>query len=137
MKRKIIIQILKFQKNCIKVHDTSNINNTIFEMFDLENVAYQLNFKQIIMKIIKYIRNDHIYSLFDKVCTSLLLWHWKKPRKKMKTPFLLGMKKDCDSSIYFTMFSTICMFSCYSTKVNNWLWRFQIFVWIFLIYKKA
>jgi hypothetical protein len=47
------------------------------------------------------------------------------------------MKKDCDSSIYFTMFSTICMFSCYSTKVNNWLWRFQIFVWIFLIYKKA
>jgi hypothetical protein len=101
------------------VHDTSNINNTIFEMFDLENVAYQLNFKQIIMKIIKYIRNDHIYSLFDKVCTSLLLWHWKKPGKKMKTPFLLGMKKDCDSSIYFTMFSTICMFSCYSTKVNN------------------
>jgi hypothetical protein len=82
LKRKIIIQILKFQKNCIKVHDTSNINNTIFEMFDLENVAYQLNFKQIIMKIIKYIRNDHIYSLFDKVCTSLLLWHWKKPRKK-------------------------------------------------------
>jgi hypothetical protein len=43
----IIIQKFKFQKLCIKVHDTSNINNTWFEMFDLENVPYQLNFKQI------------------------------------------------------------------------------------------
>jgi hypothetical protein len=27
---------------CIKVHNDSNINNTSFELFDLENVQYQL-----------------------------------------------------------------------------------------------
>jgi hypothetical protein len=32
------IQILKM---CIKVHNGSNINNTSFELFDLENVQYQ------------------------------------------------------------------------------------------------
>jgi hypothetical protein len=37
------IQKFKFQKMCIKVHNGSNINNTSFELFDLENVQYQLD----------------------------------------------------------------------------------------------
>jgi hypothetical protein len=37
----VIIQKFKFQKMCIKVHNGSNINNTSFELFDLENVQYQ------------------------------------------------------------------------------------------------
>jgi len=36
----IIIQKFKFQKMCIKVHNGSNITNTSFELFDLENVQY-------------------------------------------------------------------------------------------------
>jgi hypothetical protein len=37
----VIIQKFKFQKRCIKVHNGSNISNTSFELFDLENVQYQ------------------------------------------------------------------------------------------------
>jgi hypothetical protein len=37
-----IIKKFKFQKMCIKVDNGSNINNTSFELFDLENVKYQL-----------------------------------------------------------------------------------------------
>jgi hypothetical protein len=36
----IIIQKFKFQKMSIKVHNDSNINNTSFELFDLENMQY-------------------------------------------------------------------------------------------------
>jgi hypothetical protein len=38
----IVIQKFKFQKICIKVHNGSNINNTSFKLFDLENAQYQL-----------------------------------------------------------------------------------------------
>jgi hypothetical protein len=38
----IIIPKFKFQKMCTKVHNGSNIHNTSFELFDLENVQYQL-----------------------------------------------------------------------------------------------
>ncbi len=34
----VIIEILKFQKMCINMHDGSNINNTSFEWFDLEKI---------------------------------------------------------------------------------------------------
>jgi hypothetical protein len=37
----VIIQKI-FQKICIKVHNGLNISNTSFELFDLENVQYQL-----------------------------------------------------------------------------------------------
>ncbi len=44
---------------CIKVHNSSNINNT---SFDLENVQYQPEYKLAInnklMRIITYIKND-------------------------------------------------------------------------------
>jgi hypothetical protein len=33
---------IQIQKMCIKVHNGSNISNTSFELFDLENVQYQL-----------------------------------------------------------------------------------------------
>jgi len=36
----VIIQKVKFQKMYIKMHNGSNINNTSFELFDLENVQY-------------------------------------------------------------------------------------------------
>jgi hypothetical protein len=35
---------------CIKVHNDSNISNTSFELFDLENVQYQPNNKLAINK---------------------------------------------------------------------------------------
>jgi cytochrome c peroxidase len=37
----VIIQTFKFQKMCIKVHNGSNISDTSFELFDLENVQDQ------------------------------------------------------------------------------------------------
>jgi hypothetical protein len=37
----VIIEKFKFQKICIKVHNGSNISDTSFELFDLENVQYQ------------------------------------------------------------------------------------------------
>jgi hypothetical protein len=37
----IIIQKFKFQKMCLKVHNDSNISNTSFVLFKLENVQYQ------------------------------------------------------------------------------------------------
>jgi hypothetical protein len=40
----VIIYKFKFQKMCIKVHNGSNINNTSFELFDLQNVQYQLEY---------------------------------------------------------------------------------------------
>ncbi len=55
----VIIQKFKFQTMCIKVHNSSNINNT---SFDLENVQYQPEYKLAInnklMRIITYIKND-------------------------------------------------------------------------------
>jgi len=36
----VIIQEFKFQEMCIKLHNCSNISNTSFELFDLENVQY-------------------------------------------------------------------------------------------------
>jgi hypothetical protein len=36
----ILIQKFKFQKKCFKVHNGSNISNTSFELFILENVQY-------------------------------------------------------------------------------------------------
>jgi len=36
----VIIQKFEFQKMCIKVHNGLNISNTLFELFDLENVQY-------------------------------------------------------------------------------------------------
>jgi hypothetical protein len=37
----VIIKKFKLQKMCIKVDNGSNISNTSFELFDLENVQYQ------------------------------------------------------------------------------------------------
>jgi len=36
-----LIQKFKFQKMYINVHNGLNISNTLFELFDLENVQYQ------------------------------------------------------------------------------------------------
>ncbi len=36
----IIIEIFKFHKKCINMHDNSNINITTFEWSDFEKVSY-------------------------------------------------------------------------------------------------
>lgn len=45
------IKKIKFHKICIKVHDDSNINNTFFVLFDLENVEYQQKNNKIAINI--------------------------------------------------------------------------------------
>jgi uncharacterized protein (UPF0216 family) len=57
----IIIEIFKFQKNCIYMHGRSHINITSFELFDLEIIIY-----------VKFMKIN-IYGLFDMVGTSQIL----------------------------------------------------------------
>jgi hypothetical protein len=44
---------------CMKVHNGSNISSTSFELFDLENVQYQLEYKLSINKLISDNNNIH------------------------------------------------------------------------------
>ncbi len=43
----------------MKVHNGSNISSTSFELFDLENVQYQLEYKLSINKLISDNNNIH------------------------------------------------------------------------------